>query len=145
MAKKQATALSEFGKRRFRWRERLLLLLPFCFLLLEMFQLPISLAYRANIDIVKQQPLADLLPNVQDLVPILGFIGVMVVVHIVLTIFFPKADQMLFPVVVLLSGLGVLMALRTGPDASTGSEPDLGTKQLLWVSLGLVVFLITLF
>lgn len=138
-------AASEIGKRRFRWRERLLLLIPFVFLLLEMFQLPLSQYYKSNIDVSRKQDVLSLLPTVHDLIPIIGFIVAVVVVHVVLTIFFPKSDQMIFPIVVLLSGLGVLMALRTGPDASTGSDLNLGTKQLLWVSIGLVVFLVTVF
>src|SRR5712664_19549 len=105
------TTTSEIGKRRFRWRERLLLLIPLTFLLLEMFQLPMARYYKANIDISRKQDLLSLLPNVHELIPIIGFIIAVVVVHIVLTIFFPKSDQMLFPIVVLLSGFGVLLAL----------------------------------
>ncbi len=142
MAKQLAT--SEFGKRRFRWRERLLLLIPFIFLLLEMFQLPLAQYYKSNIDISRQQNVLSLLPTIHDLIPIIGFIAVVVVVHIVLTIFFPKSDQMIFPIVALLSGLGVLLALRTGPDAFP-YDSNLGFKQLLWVLIGLVVFLITIF
>lgn len=142
MAKQLAT--SEFGKRRFRWKERLLLLLPFIFLLLEMFQLPLAQYYKANIDISRKQDVFSLLPNWHQLVPILGFIALVVVVHIVLTIFFPKADQMIFPIVALLSGLGVLLALRTGPDAFP-YDTNLGLKQLLWVTIGLVAFLLTVF
>src|SRR5215475_5243318 len=103
---KQNIAASEIGKRRFRWRERLLFLLPFVFLLLEMFQLPMAQYYKANIDISRKQDLVSLLPTINDLVPIIGFIVAVVVVHIVLTIFFPKADQMLFPIVALMSGFG---------------------------------------
>ncbi len=142
MAKQLAT--KEFGKRRFRWRERLLFLIPFIFLLLEMFQLPLAQYYKANIDTSRQQNILSLLPTVHDLIPILGFIAAVLVVHIVLTIFFPKSDQMVFPIVALLSGLGVLLALRNGPDAFP-YDSNLGLKQLLWVLIGLVVFLITLF
>lgn len=142
MAKQVAT--SEFGKRRFRWRERLLLLIPLIFLLLEMFQLPLAQYYKENIDVSRKQDILSLLPTVHDLIPILGFIAAIAVVHIILTIFFPKADQMLFPIVALLSGLGVLLALRTGPDAFP-YDTNLGLKQLLWVIIGLVVFLLTLF
>src|SRR5258707_2139869 len=137
-------ATKEFGKRRFRWRERLLFLVPFIFLLLEMFQLPLAQYYKANIDTSRQQNILSLLPTVHDLIPILGFIAAVVVVHIVLTIFSPKSDQMVFPIVALLSGLGVLLALRTGPDAYP-YDSNLGLKQLLWVLIGLVVLLITLF
>ncbi|HEY0756678.1 MAG TPA: FtsW/RodA/SpoVE family cell cycle protein [Ktedonobacteraceae bacterium] len=142
MAKQLTT--SEFGRRRFRWRERLLLIIPFIFLLLEMFQLPLAQYYKANITASRQQDIFSLLPTWHDLVPILGFMAAVVVVHIVLTIFFPKSDQMLFPMVALLSGLGVLLALRTGPD-SFPYDINLGFKQLLWVIIGLAAFLATLF
>jgi cell division protein FtsW (lipid II flippase) len=122
----------------------LLFLIPFIFLLLEMFQLPLAQYYKANIDTSRQQNILSLLPTVHDLIPILGFIAAVLVVHIVLTIFFPKSDQMVFPIVALLSGLGVLLALRNGPDAFP-YDSNLGLKQLLWVLIGLVVFLITLF
>ena len=88
MAKQVAT--SEFGKRRFRWRERLLLLIPFIFLLLEMFQLPLAQYYKENIDISRKQDILSLLPTVHDLIPILGFIAAVAVVHVILTIFFPS-------------------------------------------------------
>ncbi len=142
MAKQIAT--NEIGKRRYRWKERLLFLLPFIFLLLEMFQLPLSQYYKNNIDISRTQNILSLLPTIHDLIPIIGFIAVVVVVHIVLTILFPKSYQMIFPVVILMSGWGILLALRNGPDG-TPYDPNLGIKQLAGVIIGLVVFLITTF
>lgn len=144
MAKQLATI--EIGKRHYRWKELGLLIVPFIILLLEMFQLPLSQYYKTSIDTNSQKiPFStSILPTVHDLVPILGLIAALVVVHILLTIFFPKADQMLFPIVALLSGLGVLMALRTGPDAFP-YDVNLGSKQLLWVLIGLAAFLLTLF
>jgi len=140
-------AASEIGKRHYRWKELGLLLVPMLILLLEMFQLPLAQYYKTSINNdSKPVPFStSLLPTLHDLIPILGLIAVIVAIHIILTIFFPKTDQMLFPVVALLSGLGVLLALRTGPDASTGSDPNLGIKQLAWVLMGMVVFLMTLF
>jgi cell division protein FtsW (lipid II flippase) len=144
MAKQQAT--SEIGRRHYRWKELTLLVVPLIILILEMFQLPLSRYYRSSIDTNAQQiPFStSILPTVHDLIPILGLAAALVVVHIVLTIFFPKTDQMLFPIVALLSGLGVLMALRTGPDAYP-YDTNLGTKQLLWVTIGIVAFLVTIF
>src|SRR6202022_1172196 len=43
-----------------------------------------------------------------------------------------------------LSGWGVLLALRTGPDAYP-YDANLGLKQLLWVMIGLVVCVAILF
>jgi cell division protein FtsW (lipid II flippase) len=115
--------------------------------LLEMFQLPLAVYYKSSIDINTQKiPFSTkLLPTIHDLIPILGLIAAVVILHILMTIFFPKADQVLLPLVVLLSGWGVLLALRSGPDLATGSDPNLGTKQLAWVLVGLVVCVITLF
>lgn len=142
---RQITA-KEFGKRHYRWKELGLLLIPLLILLLEMFQLPLAQYYKTSITTGSRQiPFsASLLPTVNDLIPILGLVAAVVGVHILLNIFFPKSDQMLFPIVALLSGLGVLLALRTGPNTSP-SDPHLGERQLVWVLLGLVVFLITLF
>src|SRR5260370_15929373 len=139
-------AANEIGKRHYRWKELSLLIVPFCILLLEMFQLPLAHYYKTSVTTNAQQiPFStSILPTVYDLIPILGLIAAIVVVHIVLTIFFPKADQMLFPMVALLSGLGVLLALRSGPDAYP-YDVNLGTKQLVWVLIGLVACLVTLF
>ncbi len=137
---------NEIGRRHYRWKELGLLIVPCLILLLEMFQLPLAQYYKGSVSTGSQQiPLStQILPTVHDLIPILGLVVAIVVIHIILTIFFPKADQMLFPIVALLSGLGVLLALRTGPDAYP-YDANLGTKQLLWVLIGLVAFLVTLF
>ena len=136
-------AANEIGRRHYRWKELWLLLVPCLILVLEMFQLPLAQYYKSSV--TQQIPLSTkILPTVHDLIPILGLVTAIVVVHIILTIFFPKADQMLFPIVALLSGLGVLLALRTGPDAFP-NDVNLGTKQLLWVLIGLVALLATLF
>src|SRR5258708_3584831 len=116
-------AANEIGKRHYRWKELGLLIVPLVILLLEMFQLPLSVYYKQNVQnidsVTRSIPFSvKLLPTVHDLIPILGLIAVVVVMHILLTIFFPKSDQMLFPVVALLSGLGVLLATRSGPDLS---------------------------
>lgn len=137
---------NEIGRHHYRWKELWLLVVPCLILLLEMFQLPLALYYKSSVSTGSQQiPLSTkILPTVHDLIPILGLVAVIVVVHIILTVFFPKADQMLFPLAALLSGLGVLLALRTGPDAFP-YDVNLGIKQLLWVLIGLVAFLLTLF
>jgi cell division protein FtsW (lipid II flippase) len=138
--------INEIGKRHYRWRELSLLIIPLLVLLLEMFQLPLAQYYVNSIDANTQKiPFStSLLPSVNDLIPILGLIAAIVAVHILLTIFFPKADQMLFPLVALLSGLGVLLAIRNGPDAYP-YDTSLGLKQLAWVMIGLVACLVTLF
>ncbi len=147
MAKQFATnEATEIGKRRYRWREMSLLILPFIILLVEMFQLPLAQSYKNSIDTNSQKVIfnSSVLPTLNDLIPILGLIAAVVGVHILLTIFFPKSDQMLFPLVTFLSGWGVLLALRNGPDAFP-YDIHLGEKQLAWVLIGLVACLAILF
>lgn len=134
------------GVQKYRWTELALLILPFIMFLLEMSQLLLE-----NTDQQLSFSRAKL-PALQGLIPILGLIGALFFVHLVLNIFFRKADQMLLPLVGLLSGLGVLMATRLGPDIVAAyvhgvvyNEPTLGTRQLVWVLLGLGLLIATMF
>jgi cell division protein FtsW (lipid II flippase) len=124
--------------RRYRWTELGLLVIPFMILLLEMSQLLL-----ANKDQTSSLSTRNL-PTIQGLIPALGLIGALVIANIFMSAFFRKADQVLLPLVGLLSGIGVLMATRLGPDLSP-PDPAEGSKQLLWVILGISVCLITLF
>src|SRR5260370_31274083 len=63
-------------------------------------------------------------------------------IDFVVSIFFPRAVQVLLPLVGLMSGIGVLMAMRLGPDVG---DPLLGTRQLVWVLLGLLICVATVF
>jgi cell division protein FtsW (lipid II flippase) len=138
---KQTSSTWEANQKRsffrlYRWKELRFLVIPFMILLLEMFQLfLVSTADPRSSLTVKS------LPTVQDLIPALGLIVALFTVNIVLSIFFRQADQMLLPLVGLLSGLGVLMATRIGPDIGV---PSLGSRQLLWVLLGLAICVITM-
>ena len=85
------------------------------------------------------------LPTIEGLIPVLGLIAVLLGINLLLSFTFPKADQVLLPLVGLLSGIGVLMATRLGPNLLPHPDPALGSRQLLWVILGLVAFLVTLF
>ncbi|HLZ59945.1 MAG TPA: FtsW/RodA/SpoVE family cell cycle protein [Ktedonosporobacter sp.] len=134
--------------RRYRWTEFGLLILPFFILLLAMTQLLL-----ANSGAIQTSPLGNkYLPPLQGLIPVLGLIASLFGVHLLLSTFFRKADQVLFPLVGLLSGIGVLMATRLGPDIciklKTGQlacDTNLGSRQLLWVLIGLLVCMATLF
>lgn len=124
--------------RQYRWKELGLLVLPCSILLLLMTQLLIIQLSNdtTNLNNLKNLPILD------NLFPILGFIAAILGVHVVLNIFFRKADQVLLPLVSLLSGLGVVMLTRLGPDIGI---PNLGSHQLLWVLLGLAVCLAVMF
>jgi cell division protein FtsW (lipid II flippase) len=124
--------------RRYRWQELGLFIIPFMILLLGMAQLALlskGVDPRAPIT-------AKNFPTIQSLIPIIGFIAALLGMNVVLTIFFRKADQMLLPLVGLLSGIGVLMATRLGPNIGVQT---LGSRQLLWVLLGFLVCIATLF
>ena len=125
--------------RRYRWKELGLLIVPFMILLLEMTQLLL-------VPLLKEDPAAAFslrhLPTAQALIPVLGLIGVLLGTNLLLSVFFPRADQLLLPVVGLLSGIGMLMATRLGPNVGV---PTLGSRQLIWVIVGVFVCIVTLF
>jgi len=125
--------------RRYRWTELGLFVIPFMILILEMSQLLL-----ANKDQTSSLSTRNL-PTVQGLIPALGLIVALLVANIIMSVFFRKADQVLLPLVGLLSGIGILMATRLGPDLSPFPDPALGTRQLVWVVLGIIVCLATLF
>jgi cell division protein FtsW (lipid II flippase) len=134
--------------KRYRWKELGLLIIPFLILLLEIIQLPLAQFYESSIR-NSSQPVpfsTEILPTVSDLVPVLGLIALLTVMNIVLSFTFPRADQVLLPLVGLLSGLGVLIATRLGPVLPDPYfDPNLGTRQLVWVILGLIICMGTLF
>src|ERR1700730_18600115 len=89
---------------RYRLRELGLLILPFLILLIAMTQLLLG-GPGTN----PQAPFSPKsLPAVQDMIPVLGIIGALLVANIIMSIFFRKADQFLLPLAGLLSGIGVL-------------------------------------
>jgi len=133
--------------RRYRWKELGLLIIPFAILVLEMVQLAIANFSQTQITTNSQQPIpisTAILPTIRDLVPVpvFGLIVALLLVNLLLSIFFPKADQLLLPLVGLMSGIGVLMAMRLGPQVG---DLLLGTRQLVWVILGLILCMATVF
>jgi cell division protein FtsW (lipid II flippase) len=127
---------SPTGFRRYRWTELALFILPIIMLLLEMTQLLLT-----KLDATSTPDLRKF-PIIEGLTPILGLVVVLLLTHLVLNISFRKADQFLLPLVGLLSGLGVLMATRLGPAVG---DPAQGNKQLIWVLIGLIICLGTMF
>src|SRR5436309_5191688 len=129
--------------KRYRWKELGLFIIPFMIFLLAMTQLLLARSVRAGL-VPTSSLSAKNLPTVEGLIPVLGIIAILLGVNVLLSFTFPKADQVLLPLVGLLSGIGVMMALRIGPNLFP-PDPSLGTRQLIWVVLGLVTFLVTLF
>jgi len=129
----------------YRWQELGLLILPFLIMLIAMTQLLVG-GPGSN----KQAAFSPKsLPTVQDMVPVFGLIAALLFVNILMSIFFRRADQLLLPLVGLLSGIGVLMATRLGPNLAIfrdiPSLATLGPKQLVWVLIGLAICLATVF
>lgn len=147
-------SVSPRGLRRYRWRELWLLIIPFMILVLEMAQLPLAQVYKTELQTIPAHQLSNpstqlyipfstkILPTVHDLIPVLGLIAALFAMNFLLSIFFPRADQVLLPLVGLLSGIGVLMATRL--DQNVG-DLLLGTRQLVWVLLGLLICVATVF
>ena len=93
-----------------------------------MVQLPLAMHFQSQITATAntQQSIpfsTAILPSFRDLIPVFGLIVALLLVNFLMSIFFPKADQLLLPLVGLMSGIGVLMALRLGPDVG---DPLLG-------------------
>jgi cell division protein FtsW (lipid II flippase) len=139
MAKR--TPLSTIKK--YRWQELGLLIIPFIIFLIAMTQLLLARSVRAGV-IPTSSLSSKNLPTIQGLIPVLGIIVFLFLINFLLSFTFPSADQVLLPLVGLLSGIGVLMALRIGPNLFP-PDPTLGTRQLIWVVIGLATFLVTLF
>jgi cell division protein FtsW (lipid II flippase) len=130
---------------RYRWQELALFILPFLVLLTAMTLLLVG-GPGSN----PQAPFSPKsLPAVQDMIPVFGLIGALLLANIIMSIFFRKADQFLLPLVGLLSGIGILMATRLGPNLAiyrkVPSLATLGPKQLVWVLIGLTICLTTVF
>ena len=136
--------------KRYRWKELGLLIIPFTILMLELVQLPIAHYFQTQITTNSQQsiPLSTatlrtaILPSFHDIISVFGLIVALLLANLLLSIFFPKSDQLLLPLVGLMSGIGVLMALRLGPDVG---DEFLGDRQLVWVLLGLIICMATVF
>ncbi len=82
----------------------------------------------------------------RDLWTSIVFIALLFAVNIWLTISRPDADQVIFPVVAMLTALGLTMSQRLQPSLSSVNQAQnyLANKQVLWIGLGLLVLLLTL-
>lgn len=123
---------------RYRWKELGLLIIPFLILMVGMIQLLLVQGTASTSAAFSTK----YLPPIQALIPIFGFVGVLLIANLVMSIFFRKADQVLLPLAGLLTGVGVLMATRLGPDINI---PTLGSHQLLFAFVSVAVCLLTIF
>ncbi|GHO67045.1 cell cycle protein [Ktedonobacter sp. SOSP1-52] len=129
---------------RYRWRELGLLIIPSLIIILIMTQLLLANSLKQAALDANAPFSTKTLPPLQGLIPVLGLIAALLGVHAVLNIFFRKADQVLLPLVGLLSGIGVLFATRIGPDLYPHPIDSLGSLQLRWVIIGMALCCIVL-
>jgi cell division protein FtsW (lipid II flippase) len=121
-----------FTRSRYRWQELWLLLLPCAFMLLGLFELLVVNSSRPVT--------SNTLPPLDAFTPAIGLIAALFAAHLLMVIIAPDADQTLLPLVGMLSSIGVIMALRLGPDLG---QDNLGIKQLFFVIVGLGVCVLT--
>src|SRR5258708_24561943 len=95
----------------YRWQELGLFIIPFIILLLVMTQLLLARLVRAGLVQTSSLSVKNL-PTVEGLVPVLGIIAAFLVINLVLSIFFPEADHLLLPLVDLLTGIVLCIAVR---------------------------------
>ena len=122
-----------FNRHRYRWTELWLLVLPSLFLLLSLFELLVVHNLHVPVSVNK-------LPPLDVFTPAFGLIAALFAVHILLVIIAPDSDQTLLPIAGMLTSIGVVMALRLGPDLGV---PNLGIKQLVYAIVGLAVCIVT--
>ncbi len=67
---------------------------------------------------------------------VIGLLLLALVAHLSLGLLLPRADQVLLPLVVLLSGIGLLFVTRL--------EPELAVRQLRWHALGTLLMVVLL-
>ncbi len=106
---------------KFRWTELSLLILPAVFLMLGMAALTLSRS--------------DLLTNGQVLAAA-AVLSMFMIAHLVLMWRLPDADQLLLPIVAMLTLLGLVMSTRL-----SALVPGLMTRQSMWISLGLLLLI----
>ncbi len=133
--------ISLLNIRRYRWSELFLLIMPALFIILASFQLQL-IATTSNTSTVQFTP--NTLPGIDIFGPQFFLILAFLATHVVLSWLLPESDQTILPITAMLSSVGVLMATRLGPDLPT---PDklLGYRQAVWVILGLVFCIATVF
>jgi cell division protein FtsW (lipid II flippase) len=128
-----ARGIPRLSRARYRWTEFWLLVLPSVFMLLGLTTLLVVNGQRIDLA-------ARTLPPLDAFTPVIGLVVALYGAHFLLNFIAPDADQTLLPIAGMLSAIGVLMALRLGPDLG---QPTLGSKQLVFVIAGLTLCVLT--
>jgi cell division protein FtsW (lipid II flippase) len=83
-----------------------------------------------------------------DMAIVSGFASVFILLNMVLTLRGWQEDQVLLPIVALLSGIGLVMARRLGPDVLLrygGIYGDIALRQTVWLFSGMLVLVAIIF
>lgn len=125
---------SPVGGRQYRWTEMWLLVLPAAFMLVGLLTL-------LTVNTLATPVQHNTLPPLDAFAPAFGLIAALMGAHALLTVIAPDADQTILPIAGMLSSIGVIMSLRLGPDLCVGNQcqDNLGSKQLVWVIVGLAL------
>jgi cell division protein FtsW (lipid II flippase) len=81
-----------------------------------------------------------------DLIPYGGWLAALIIgAHVVIRLVAPYADPVLLPVVAALNGLGLAVIHRIDlAKEAAGDSGGFAQQQLIWMSLGLLLFVVTL-
>ncbi len=126
-------AMPRLSRGHYRWTELRLLALPAVFMTLGLTTLLVVNGQKIDLA-------ARTLPPLDAFTPVIGLLLALFAAHMALNFIAPDADQTLLPIAGMLSSIGVLMALRLGPDLG---QTSLGSKQLVFVIIGLVLCVLT--
>ncbi len=121
--------MPRLSRSHYRWTELRLLALPAVFMTLGLTTLLVVRGQQIDLA-------ARTLPPLDAFTPVIGLLLALFGAHFALNFIAPDADQTLLPIAGMLSSIGVLMALRLGPDLG---QSTLGSKQLVFVIVGLVL------
>ncbi len=72
-----------------------------------------------------------------------AYAGMMLAVYLIVRLWLPYADALLIPIVTMLTGLGLLMIYRL--TFSEGVSSQDATTQVIWIMVGCVAMLLTIF
>ncbi len=127
--------------RRLRWTELQLLVAP---ALLSIVGLILVLVAGQNSE---QTTIQQFRVQAGDVWVSLAFIGLILAIHVWLTARRPQADQVLLPVVAMLTAIGLVMTQRLQPAAASaraGAISLLANKQAIWIGISFVALFLVL-
>ncbi len=76
--------------------------------------------------------------DAKDLWMFFVFFGLLLATHLILSIWLPRSDQLLLPLVSALTAFGLIMSQRL----ETVRTGNIASRQVLWIGLGYVLFLV---